>query len=70
MPLTTEQLRTALTKLNGKRDVRIRFADDADPCIIAGALLVPVESDKIVKLTDGTREYLVDAERVAWVEIG
>jgi hypothetical protein len=67
--ITPDQLRAALAKLNGKRDVRIRF-DHADPCVIAGALLVPVESDKIIKLTDGSREYLVDAERVAWVEIG
>ena len=26
--------------------------------------------DHIVKLTDGQREYLIDAERVVWVEIG
>jgi hypothetical protein len=69
MSLTAEQLRSALAKLNGKRDVRIKF-DYAEPCVIAGALLVPVEADKIIKLTDGSREFLIDVDRVAWVEIG
>jgi hypothetical protein len=69
MALTTDQLRTALSKLNGKRDVRVKF-DHADPCVIAGALLVPDEADHIVKLTDGTREFLLDADRIAWIEIG
>jgi len=69
MPLSSDQLRAALAKLNGQRDVRIKF-DHADSCIIAGALLVPAEADNIVKLTDGSREYLIDVERVVWVEIG
>ena len=67
--MTTEQLRTALGELNGQRDVRINF-DATHECLIKGALLVPAEADNIVKLTDGTREYLIDAQRVAWVEIG
>lgn len=69
MPLSADQLRSAFAKLNGQRDVRMRF-DHADPCLITGALLVPAEADNIIKLTDGSREYLVDAERIAWVEIG
>ena len=69
MPMTPDQLRTALTDLNGQRDVRIEF-EHADSCIIAKALLVPAEADNIVKLTDGSREFLLDAERVTWVEIG
>ena len=69
MPLSPDQLRSALAKLNGKRDVRIRF-DHADPCVITAALLVPAEADRIIKLTDGSREFLIDADRVAWVEIG
>ena len=68
MPLTTEQLRTALADLNGHRDVRFEF-DHASPCVIKRALIVPAEEDRIVKLTDGSREYLVDAQRVVWVEI-
>jgi hypothetical protein len=69
MPITTEQLRTALADLNGQRDVRIVF-DHADACFVLKALIVPAEEDRIVKLTDGAREYLIDAQRVAWVEIG
>jgi hypothetical protein len=69
MSMTSDQLRTALGDLNGQRDVRIVF-DRADNCFIKNALLVPAEEDRIVKLTDGSREYLVDAQRVAWVEIG
>lgn len=69
MPLSCDQLRGALAKLNGQRDVRIKF-DHAESCIISGALLVPAEADNIVKLTDGSREYLIDVERVVWIEIG
>ena len=68
MPITTEQLRAALADLNGQRDVRFVF-DHAEPCTISRALTVPAEEDRIVKLTDGTREFLIDAQRVAWVEI-
>jgi hypothetical protein len=69
MPMTPDQLRTALGELNGQRDVRLEF-DQADTCSVQRALLVPAEADNIVKLTDGSREFLIDAERVAWVEIG
>ena len=69
MPMTPDQLRAALGDLNGLRHVRLRF-EHAEPCVIERALLVPVEADHIVKLTDGSREYLIDAERVVWVEIG
>ncbi|MHC4414867.1 MAG: hypothetical protein ACYS0G_06240 [Planctomycetota bacterium] len=69
MAMTADQLRAALRDLNGQRDVRIGFVH-AEPCVIEKALLVPAEEDMIVKLTDGSREYLVDAERVVWVEIG
>jgi hypothetical protein len=67
--ITTEQLRTALADLNGQRDVRLEF-EHADVCVVKNALIVPAEEDRIVKLTDGSREYLVDAQRVTWVEIG
>ena len=68
MAITSEQLRTALADLNGQRDVRFEF-DHAAPCVVQKALLVPAEEDRIVKLTDGSHEYLIDAQRVAWVEI-
>jgi hypothetical protein len=67
--MTPEQLRSALGDLNGQRDVRLMF-DHADTCTVEKALLVPAEADNIVKLTDGSREYLLDAQRIAWVEIG
>jgi len=67
--MTPEQLRAALGDLNGQRDVRIAF-DRAEDCVVPRALLVPVEADGILKLTDGSREFLVDADRVAWVTIG
>ncbi len=67
--MTPDQLRTALRDLNGQRDVRIEF-QHAETCVIPKALLVPAEPDKIVKLTDGAHEYLLDTERIAWIEIG
>ena len=69
MSITPEQLRTALGELNGQRSVRVHFRH-AGECLVEGALLVPAEADNIVKLTDGTREFLIDADRVAWIEIG
>jgi hypothetical protein len=67
--MTPDQLRTALGELNGQRQVRIHF-EHGDTCLVQGALLVPVEADTLVKLTDGSRVYLLDAERIAWIEIG
>lgn len=69
MAITSEQLRGALHDLNGHRDVRIEF-DHADPCIVARALIVPVEEDRLLKLTDGSREFVIDPQRIAWIEIG
>ncbi len=69
MSMTSVQLRQALAELNGQRNVRIEF-DQAKACTINQALLVPEEEDNIVKLTDGSHEYLIDAHRVAWIEIG
>jgi hypothetical protein len=69
LPLTPDQIRAALADLNGQRDVRIEF-EHASTCIVQRALLVPAEQDNIVKLTDGAREYLLVADRIAWMEIG
>ncbi|MBX3373410.1 MAG: hypothetical protein KF817_06210 [Phycisphaeraceae bacterium] len=69
MAISSEQLRAALHDLNGQRDVRVQF-DHADSCIIPKALVVPLEEDRLLKLTDGAREYLIDVQRVAWIEIG
>jgi len=69
MSISTDQFRTALADLNGQRDVRIHF-DHGPACLVHGALLVPAEADRLVKLTDGTREFVIDAHRIAWIEIG
>ena len=69
MPMSPSQLRMAFAELNGQRDLRIEF-DHASGCIVKKALLIPAEADGIVKVTDGSHVYLIDAERVAWVEIG
>lgn len=69
MTISPEQLRTALSKLNGQRDVRFHL-EQGGTCLVAKALLVPAEADQLIKLTDGAREYLIDAYRVVWVEIG
>jgi hypothetical protein len=63
------QLRKALSELNGQRDVRVEFAG-AHPCIVPRAFLVPAEDDGQVKISDGHRIVVIDAERVAWIEIG
>ena len=64
-----QQLRDALAReTSGQRDVRIEFA--GGHCIVKRALLIPEEADSLLKLTDGTRTFIVDAERVIWIEIG
>ena len=70
--MTPDQLRQALHDLNGERDVAIHFADTAahvPPCEIRRAMLVPQEEDNLLKLTDGTCEFIIDADRVAWIRI-
>jgi hypothetical protein len=70
MPLNSDQLRSALGDLNGQRGVvRIEF-DSGKSCTVKNAILVPVEDDNVLKLTDGSHEFLIDAERVTWIEIG
>ncbi len=64
-----DQVRTALADLNGIRDVRVRF-ESAGDCLIRNALLVPVEDDGLIKLTDGATEYVLNADRIVWIEIG
>lgn len=69
MPLNPDQLRLALRELNGQRDLRVEF-EHGQRCIVKQALLIPAESDGIVKVTDGSHVVLIDAERVVWIEIG
>ncbi len=63
-----EQLRLAFRSLNGLRDLRVRF-ESADDCLIPNALLVPAEEDGLIKLTDGSTEYVLDINRISWIEI-
>ena len=67
--MTHERLRLAFSELNGQRDLRIEF-DHAPSCIVKKAMLIPCVADGLAKVTDGSHVYIVDAERVAWVEIG
>ena len=66
--MKADQLRKAFSGLNG-RDLRIEF-DHASSCTVKKAMLIPEESDGLVKVTDGSHVYIVDSERVAWIEIG
>ena len=63
------QLRNALSELNGQRDVRIEFAT-AHVLSMKRAFLIPQESDGLVKVSDGLKIFVLDAERVVWIEIG
>lgn len=68
--MTQDQLRQAFGELNGERNTTLYFTHCPHPLVVLNALLIPVEPDHMVKLTDGKKVYLIDAERVAWVEIG
>jgi hypothetical protein len=63
------QLRKAPSELNGQRDVRIEFAT-AHVLSMKRAFLIPQESDGLVKVSDGLKIFVLDAERVVWIEIG
>lgn len=68
--MTADQLRQALGDLNGERNARFIFLGCVEALQVSNAMLVPEEGDQLVKLTDGRKEYLLEAERVIWVEIG
>jgi hypothetical protein len=67
--MDSTQLRKALSELNGQRDLRIEFAT-AHVLSMKRAFLIPQESDGLVKVSDGQKVYVLDAERVVWMEIG
>ncbi|MCA9274123.1 MAG: hypothetical protein KDA31_13885 [Phycisphaerales bacterium] len=70
--MTSDQLRKALSDCKGRRDVHLCFAGvqgEAAHLTVSAALLVPDEDDHLVKLTDGRSEYVIDADRVAWVRL-
>jgi len=77
--MTTDQLRTALSELNGQRDLTVAFAGifpagagmhNNALLEMRKAILIPDEPDHLVKVTDGTGVFMIDAERVVWIRIG
>lgn len=74
--MTNDQLRKALSELNGERDLGVAFEGVYSPAPgvstldIKRAMLIPDEADHLVKVTDGSSIYILDAERIAWLRIG
>jgi len=68
--MTNDQLRTALKELNGQRDAVFHFTRGAEDCIVTNAMLIPEEGDDLVKVSDGKHVYIIDAENLAWIQIG
>ena len=68
--MTSDQLRQALNELNSQRDVVFHFSNGSEDCTVTNAMLIPAEDDKLVKVSDGKHVYIVDAEQIAWIQIG
>lgn len=71
--MTSDQLRKALSELNGERTCVFVFAGVPEPSTqlsVHRAMLVPDEADHLVKVTDGQSIYIIDAERIAAIRIG
>ena len=66
--MLANELRVAFKRLDGKKAVRINFSAGIS-LEVTKALLIPVEEDGLLKLTDGEREYVVNPGGVAWIEI-
>ena len=70
--MTLDQLRKALSELNGERDAAFAFSGMAEGCSVLRvpkAMLVPDEGDALVKVTDGKSIYIIHSEAVHWVRI-
>ena len=70
LPMTPAQLRQALHELNGERDLVLAFAGHAEHLTIPKAILIPDEPDHLVKVTDGSSVFILEAERIVWFRIG
>jgi len=71
--MNQDQLRQALNELNGERDAHFALAgmhESASVLTIPKAMLIPEETDKLVKVTDGKSVYIIEAERIAYIRIG
>jgi hypothetical protein len=71
--VNSDQLRQALRELNGERTVEFALTATHGPAstvIVHHAMLIPEETDHLVKVTDGKSVFILDAERIAWMRIG
>jgi len=71
--MNDNQLRIALKELNGERNAHFALAgmhESATILTIHKAMLIPEETDHLVKLTDGQSVYILEAERIAYIRIG
>lgn len=44
--------------------------ESASILTIKSAMLIPEETDKLVKVTDGKSVYIIEADRIAYIRIG
>lgn len=71
--MNQDQLRKALSELNGERHAHFALAgmhESASILTVQSAMLIPEESDKLVKITDGQSVFIIEAERIAYIRIG
>lgn len=71
--MNQDQLRQALTELNGERHAHFALTGmlaGAAVLTIENAMLIPEETDKLVKVTDGKSVFIIEAERIAYIRIG
>ena len=71
--MNQSQLRQALSELNGERNAHFALTgmiESASVLTIESAMLIPEETDKLVKVTDGRSVYIIEAERIAYIRIG
>lgn len=71
--MNQDQLRQALNELNGERNAHFALAgmhESASVLTIPNAMLIPEETDKLVKVTDGKSVFIIEAERIAYIRIG
>ncbi len=71
--MNQDQLRQALTELNGERNAHFALTgmhESVSILTITAAMLIPEETDKLVKVTDGKSVYIIEAERIAYIRIG
>jgi len=71
--MNQSQLRQALTELNGERNAHFVLTGMHETnanLTITKAMLIPEETDKLVKVTDGQSVYIIEADRIAYIRIG